>query len=438
MTHSKKNKKHLNETSNNYFVMGISHKHVVSKNGVRLKRELGLFQTTVCGVGIIVGAGIYVLIGIAAGYAGNAIWLSFLIAAMLAALTGLGYAELSSFFKGDAGEYDYTKEAFNERFAKLIGYLVLFTGVTTAATVALGFAGYLNSLTDIPIIVGAILLLCLMSYVNFKGIKESSWLNVIFTFLEIIGLLIVMVIGLKFIGKIDYMEMNNGFTGVFKAAALAFFAYTGYETIIKLTEETKNPTKTIPRAIILSIIITSILYVLVALAAVSIVGWEELSISKAPLATVVGAAFGAMPALVLVISLIALFSTSNTVLMALLTTSRTIYGMAKEKSLPDKLSIVAKKNRTPWVAIVITLGASSVLALLKNIEFIANLSNIFIFLTFAIINVSLIVLRYKKPNAKRKFMVPGNIGKFPVLIFLGVIASLFMLYYSFMNAFFAI
>src|SRR3989338_4218189 len=295
MTHSKKNKKHLNETSNNYFVMGISHKHVVSKNGVRLKRELGLFQTTVCGVGIIVGAGIYVLIGIAAGYAGNAIWLSFLIAAMLAALTGLGYAELSSFFKGDAGEYDYTKEAFNERFAKLIGYLVLFTGVTTAATVALGFAGYLNSLTDIPIIVGAILLLCLMSYVNFKGIKESSWLNVIFTFLEIIGLLIVMVIGLKFIGKVDYMEMNNGFTGVFKAAALAFFAYTGYETIIKLTEETKNPTKTIPRAIILSIIITSILYVLVALAAVSIVGWEELSISKAPLATVVGAAFGAMP-----------------------------------------------------------------------------------------------------------------------------------------------
>ena len=124
--------------------------------------------------------------------------------------------------------------------------------------------------------------------------------------------------------------------------------------------------------------------------------------------------------------------------MALLTTSRTIYGMAKEKSLPDNLSIVAKKNRTPWVAIVITLGASSVMALLKNIEFIANLSNIFIFLTFAIINMSLIVLRYKKPNAKRKFMVPGNIGKFPVLIFLGVIASLFMLYYSFMNAFFAI
>jgi len=419
--------------------MGISHKHVIERSDVKLKRELGLFQTTVCGVGIIVGAGIYVLIGIAAGYAGNAVWISFLLASILAMLTGLGYAELSSFFKSDAGEYDYTKEAFNSKVAKIIGLLVIFTGVTTSATVALGFGGYLNKLTSLPIVLGAIALLLVMSYVNFKGIKESSLLNVVFTFMEVVGLIFVILIGIKFIGKADYFQFTDGMTGVFKATALAFFAYTGYETIVKLTEETKNPTKTIPKAIIISIIITSVLYVLVALAAISIVGWQALSVSKAPLADVVKGAFGSgVPILIMVISIIALSSTSNTVLMALLTTSRTVYGMAEKKSLPRKLGEVGKKNRTPWLAIILTFAAAAVFALIRNIEFIANLANIFIFLTFAAINVSLIVLRYKKPNIKRKFRVPLNIGKFPVLIFLGVLVSLFMLYYSVINTIMAL
>lgn len=424
--------------------MGISHSHVAEKKGLKLKRELGLFRTTVCGVGIIVGAGIYVLIGIAAGYAGNAIWLSFLLAALIAGLTGLGYAELSSFFKTDAGEYEYTKEAFNTGFARFIGYVVLFTGVTTSAAVALGFGGYLNSLLreqagfNIPVVIGAVMLLFLMSYINFKGIKESSFLMVIFTFAEILGLILIILIGLKFIGRVDYLEITKGWGGVFKAAALAFFAYTGYETIVKLTEETKNPTKTIPKAIILSIIITSFLYVLVAVAAISIVGWEELSVSKAPLATVVSSALGNMPILVVVITFIALFSTANTVLMALITTSRTAYGMAGQKSLPRKLSEIYKKTRTPLIAIFATFMFSVLFALLGDIELIANVANISIFLTFAIINLSLIVLRYKKPDANRRFKVPLNIGRFPILIFLGVLASLFMLYYSVVNAFFAI
>lgn len=418
--------------------MGISHKHVTERTGVKLKRELGLFQVTVCGVGIIVGAGIYVLLGIAAGYAGNAVWISFLLAAILAVLTGLGYAELSSFFKGDAGEYDYTKAAFNRKIAKIIGLLVIFTGVTTSATVALGFGGYLKGMINIPIIASAVALLIFMSYVNFRGIKESSRLNVIFTFFEVFGLIMIIAIGLKFFGKANYFEMANGFTGVFKATALAFFAYVGYESIVKLTEETKNPTKTIPKAIILSIIITSILYVLVAVAAISIVGWETLSSSKAPLAAVVGTAFGNLPILILIISIIALFSTSNTVLMALLTTSRTIYGMAEEKSLPEKLSSVYKRNRTPWLAILVTLIVSMAFALMGDIELIANLANIFIFLTFAIINLSLIVLRYKMPNANRKFKVPFNINRFPVLTALGVLGSLMMLYYSVVNTLTAI
>ena len=249
--------------------MGISHKHICEPEGRKLKRELGLFQTTFCGIGIILGAGIYVLIGIAAGYAGNAVWISFLLASFLAVFTGLGYAELSSIFKTDAGEYEYAKTAFNEKIAKIVGLLVIFTGITTAATVALGFGSYVNALSSIPIIIAAVALLALMSYVNFKGIKDTSYLNVLFTFIEGGGLLIIIFLGIKYFGSVDYFEMREGLTGIFKATALAFFAFTGYETIVKLTEETKNPTKTIPRAVILSIIITSVLYVLVAVAAIS-------------------------------------------------------------------------------------------------------------------------------------------------------------------------
>ncbi len=414
--------------------MGISHKNICEPG--KLKRTLGLFQTTFCGIGIILGAGIYVLIGIAAGYAGNAVWISFLLASFLAVFTGLGYAELSSIFKTDAGEYEYAKVAFNEKIAKIVGLLVIFTGITTAATVALGFGSYVNALSSIPIIIAALALLAFMSYINFKGIKDTSYLNIVFTFIEAGGLLIVILLGIKYFGSVNYLETTNGLTGIFKATALAFFAFTGYEAIVKLAEETKNPTKTIPRAVILSIIITSILYVLVAVSAISVIGWENLSQAKAPLAEVAKTVFGS-PAF-FVLGLIALASTANTVLMALVTTSRTVYGMAEQKSLPRALMTVHKAKQTPWLAILMTFIFSVGFALIRNIEFVANVSNIFIFLTFALINAALIVLRYTMPDAKRKFTVPLNIGKFPVLIFLGVLVSLFMLYFSIVNAFFAL
>src|SRR3989344_371326 len=150
----------------------------------RLKRTLGLFEVTVAGVGIILGAGIYALIGIAASSAGNATWLSFLISALIAIFTGLSYAELSSMFKEDSGEYAYLSTAFNKKFALIIGLSMIAAGFVSASAVALGFAGYLSSLINIPIIMGAILLVIIMSLINFKGIEESSWFNTISTFIE--------------------------------------------------------------------------------------------------------------------------------------------------------------------------------------------------------------------------------------------------------------
>ena len=208
--------------------MGIVKNHGVTKP--KLKRALGLFEVTVYGVGIILGAGIYALIGQAAGISGNALWLSFLIGAVIASLTGLSYAELGTMYPKEAAEYVYTKKAFrNKLFPFLVGWLIIVTGMVVSATVALGFGGYFHAITGIAPVLGAILLLIGCTALNFWGIKESAKFNVVFTAVEMIGLLIIIAFGVKFVGSVDYFEMPNGFVGVLSAAVLIFFAYVGFE-----------------------------------------------------------------------------------------------------------------------------------------------------------------------------------------------------------------
>ena len=390
----------------------------------KLSRELGLFQVTVAGVGIILGAGIYALIGIAAGSAGNATWLAFLISAFIALFTGLSYAELSSMFDTDAGEFDYVENAFNKKYAFFVGLMMIIAGFVSASAVALGFAGYFISLISLPLVLAALGLVVLMTLINFIGIKESSWFNSVSTLIEFAGLVLIIILGIKNFGNVDYFEMPLGLQGVFSAGALVFFAFMGFESIVKLAEETKDPEKTIPKALIYSVIITTIVYVLVALSAVSLIGWEELSSSSAPLALAAAASLGSYALLLL--GVIALFSTSNTVLITLVTTSRLVYGMAKEKSLPKIFTLVHKRTRTPWVAILFLMVITLLFVLIGDIEFVANLTNLFLFGTFASVNLSLIVLRYKDKK-KRKFRCPINIGRFSVIALLGFLSSLFML-----------
>ena len=398
---------------------------VSKKKRVGLSRELGIFQVTIAGVGIILGAGIYALLGVAVGGAGNATWLAFLISALIALFTGLSYAELSSMFKGNAGEFDYIKAAINKKFAFFMGLSMIAAGFISAAAVALGFASYFTAMVSIPLVWAAILLILIMALINFVGIRKTSWFNIVSTLIEFGGLLLIIILGIKYFGKVDYLEMPKGVSGVFSSAALVFFAYMGFESIVKLREETKNPEKVIPRALIYSVIITSIVYVLVAIAAVSIIGWEELSSSGAPLATVAAVALGGYAFLLL--GIIALFSTSNTVLITMVATSRLMYGMAKEKSLPKILSRVHVKTKTPWMAILIITLLTILFSLIGEIEIVANLTNLFLFITFASVNLSLIILRYKCKHIKRNFRCPLNIGKFSIIALFGFLSSLFML-----------
>jgi len=397
----------------------------------RLKRALSLFQVTVCGVGIILGAGIYALVGLGAGYAGPALWLSFLISGIIAAFTALSYAELSSIFREDAGEYDYVRETMGKTTAIITGLIVLFLGIFTAATVSLAFGGYFNKLVGTPILLTGIGLLFAMTVINYMGIKESATMNLIFTAIESAGLLIIIVLGIKHLGSVNLLEMPNGMQGVFQATALIFFAYIGFEAVVKFAEETKNPEKNIPRGVLLSLLFSTIVYVLVAIAAVSIMPWFDLSTSQAPLADVAAVSLGVYAFILL--GIIALFSTANTVLMDLVTVSRMAYGIAVKKALPNFLTKVHGKTKTPHVAIFTVFIITVCFMFIRDLEKIANIADLLLFIVFILVNVAVIVYRYKRPNVKRPFKMPLNIGKFPVLALFGLITSFMMIYFVLLN-----
>jgi APA family basic amino acid/polyamine antiporter len=393
---------------------------------VELKRELGLLEITLSGVGIILGAGIYALIGKAAGLAGNAVWLSFALSALVAVFTGLSYAELSSMLPKASAEHEYTRRAFGNRLAFIIGWLIILSGIIGASTVALGFGGYFNSLFSIPPTASGFVLIIALSFLLFYGIKESAWFAIVATLIETTGLILIIFIGFPYLGKVDYFETPYGLAGVFQASALVFFAYTGFESIVKLSEETKAPEKTIPRGLLLAILISIILYVLVAVAAVSVMGWEKLASSGAPFADLAFVALGSNAFALL--SVIALFATANTVLLMLLGSSRIIYGMADSSTLPGILARVHPSRRTPWVAIFVAMVLSVIFIFAGDIAFVANITNFTLFVTFFVINAAVILLRYKEPQMKRPFRVPVSIGRFTVLPLFGILFCIFMLF----------
>jgi len=392
-----------------------------------LKRRMGLFQLTMYGVGLILGAGIYVLIGEAVGFAGDSVWIAFVLGSIVALFAGLSYAELSALFPKAAAEYVFIKNAFkNNFFAFVIGWLTAITSIITAATVALGFGGYFAEFFKVPIIISAIGLIGILSLVNFIGIRESAWTNTIFTIIEAGGLILIIIIGFTVLNPepVNYTESPSGFAGIAIAFVLIFFAFIGFEDMANVAEEVKNPKKTIPRAIILSVLISGILYILVSLAVVRVVNWEELATSSAPMAMVAERGLGSEAHIIL--SSIALFAITNTVLITLVAGSRIFYGMAREKVFPSLLEKIHFRTKTPWVAVLVILITSVGFTFIGDIVIVANITVFAIVITFASVNLAVIVLRYTEPDIERKFKVPLNVGRFPILPLFGLGISVYM------------
>jgi len=275
---------------------------------------------------VILGAGVYALIGPAAAHAGSALWLAFVLAGLTAGLTAYAYARLARLAPRNSPEFQYTALAFGVRPGFVAGTLMLLADVLAAATVTLGFGGYLEHLAGTPPAVNALALTVGLGVILWVGVEQSIAVAIVLTGLEALGLVFVIAVGLPSWSGTDYLTAPRGLTGVSSAAAIIFFAYLGFDELGNFAEEMRRPDRDLPKALFVSMVTTTVIYVLVALSTVAVVDAERLGASAAPLALVVGGVLGKHADMVL--SLLALAATANTVLLLLASSARSIYGMA--------------------------------------------------------------------------------------------------------------
>jgi len=381
-----------------------------------LRRRLGLPLLVLYGVGITIGAGIYVLIGAVAGHAGRYAPWSFLLAASCMALTVGSYAELATRFPVSAGEAAYIRAAFHSRLAStLTGLLTILIGIVASATVALGAAGYIRQFVELP--PGAIVTVVLVALgaVAAWGILESVLLASLFTLIEAGGLLAIIAAGMY--ARLPVAELllapppleASVLSGIAYASLLAFFAFIGFEDLANVVEEAKVPHRDIPRAMVLTLVISTALYLAVAAIAVLAVPVERLAASPAPLSLVFRALASVSPS---TISAIAIVATLNTILAQMTMAARVVYGMAKQGDLPHIAGHVHPKTATPLIATALIVAATLLLALLVPFERLAEGTSLATLVVFGLVNLSLLRLRHRKihtsaPHVRVPLWVPA-------------------------------
>jgi APA family basic amino acid/polyamine antiporter len=353
---------------------------------VGLRRTLGLAQVTLAGIGVILGAGVYALIGPAAGLAGPALWLAFLLTGVAAGCTAYAYARIGSMRPRDSPEFQYTALAFGNRVGFVAGWLMLAADLLAVATVALGFGGYLAHLAGVPVVAGALALLVAAGAILLVGVGESVGLAIALTIVEAAGLVFVIAIGVPSWHRLNLFESPQGMSGLIGGGALIFFSYLGFDELGNFAEEMRDPARNLPRALYLSMIGATLIYVLVALSATAVVDWRELSASSAPLALVARHALGSTADLGL--SLVALAATANTVLLLLLAASRSVYGMADAGVLPARLAVVGPRS-IPSLAALLVTGVAAVLVLPGDLTRAAALTDAAVLASFILVSLSL-------------------------------------------------
>lgn len=402
-----------------------------------LKRSLGFWDVLMFGVGGIVGAGIYAIIGKAAGLSGNLLWLSFVIAAVVALLTGLSYAEFVSRYPDSGGSFEYIKQGLGRKTAFIMSIFMALTGIVAAAAIAISFSDYLSRLIDFPFHLVVIGIIALMAFFNIIGAKYSSYYNAFATIVTLLGLGAVVVVSLPEFGSADLFKTNNsGWTGILAGGALIFFSYIGFEDLVKMAEETKEPKKNMPKAVMLSGIIVLIIYLLIALSAINVMGWEQLAGSNGPLAAVIEKQIGTIGATALVF--IALFATSKTILSNILGTSRLVYDVARDsdKKWLKKFTTISGIGNAPNYAILAISLVAIGFGLIGDLKIVASISNIFIFIVFGMVNISLLNLRYKKRNEKDKkppFYIRLSVNNIPIPTVIALVTILILFGFNIYN-----
>lgn len=390
---------------------------------VALRRRLSLPLLVLYGVGVTIGAGIYVLIGSVAGHAGMHAPLAFVLAAIVMGLTVGSYAELCTRYPVAAGEAAYVKAAFRHRaLSTATGLVMIASGVVAAATVALGSTGYIAHFIDWPAPLVVAIVVIVLGLVSAWGILESVLLASIFTIVEVAGLAIIIVAGVRADLPIasalfTMPSIQSGlWPGIAFASLLAFFAFTGFEDLTNMVEEAKTPERNVPIAMAITLVLTTILYVVISAIAVSALPIERLAASASPLSLVYRELAGVSPA---TISAIAIVATLNTVIAQMTMATRVVYGMAKLGDLPRVLGSVNPATATPLLATGSIIIATLTLAWLTPFERLAELTSISTLIVFAMVNLALLKLRFEGARPR-----PGVLTVPLFVPVLGLVSSL--------------
>jgi amino acid transporter len=394
---------------------------------------MGLFSLVVYGVGDMVGAGIYGTVGDATVQMGNAVWLSFVFSMVAAVLTGLSYACIASRYPRAGGAAYVTQRAFNIGFISyLIGLMVTASGLTSMATSTNVFTKTVLGLTAAkpdaamqgwPWYLVALSFLGLLTLVNLWGIRQSMWANLVCTLVEVGGLIFIISIGASHWGGVDYLQAPPAAGGLglgmlLGGSVLTFFSFIGFEDMLNVSEEVKHPRRTMPLGIVIAQIIVAVLYIGVAVTAVSVVPYQEFAQRDlSPLARVTSAAAPWLHPRTF--DLVTLFAVSNTVLINYIMGSRLLYGMARQGLLPALLGRVHPRRHTPHVAILVLLGVVLVLAVSGGpdaVKQLADATALLLLASFIVVNTSLIVLKRRPKEAAGGFEVPIAVPALGVLV----------------------
>ncbi len=381
----------------------------------RLKRTLGLFDAFAIGIGAIIGSGIFVVTGIAAGLAGPALLISLIIGALISGFTALSFAELAEAIPKEGGGYEFARELISPFAGFISGWLWILSNVVTGVVVALGFASYLVLFLPFPVNVNLIAALaCLVvTFINYLGARDSSLVNDILVVIKLLILALFVILGLGFVKAGNFSPfMPTGEIGIMQGATLIFFAYSGFARVTLISEEVKEPKKNIPRAIILALVVSTVVYMLVSFTAIGLVGYKELASSGSPLAD---AAKSVSANLTYFVSIGALVATFSVLLTTLLGLSRISFAMSSESDLPRFFSRLDERS-TPYYTVLVFGFTMAILATFSNLLQAIALANFGSLLYYLLANYA--ALKLEKRVYPRIIPVLGIITCMVLLVFL--------------------
>jgi len=400
----------------------------------KLKRSITLPMLIFYGLGNIFGAGIYVLIGEIAGIAGIYLPLSFLVACIVVFFTAITYAELSARFPHSAGVAVYINAGFKSpALSTIVGLTIALSGLLSAATLLDGFYSYLSFFIHTPEIVITLTAVIMISGVAMWGISQSITITAVLTLIETFGLFMVIYVGFgdiswdsktfnTFVPPMSFTLINAVILGAF----LAFYAFIGFEDMVNIAEEVKDPSHTMPKAILITLAIATFVYIIVALVSISVLSVEELSHSNAPLAKVYETATHSKAT---TLSLIAMFAVINGALVQIIMASRIFYGMSTQGWIPSFLSSVHPNTHTPINATILAGSIVFILSTSFPIVTLAQSSSFLIFIIFTLVNIALIRIKRNDPH-------PYGIRTYPMAIpFSAIILNLTLLGFQFSSIF---